>query len=131
VAAKRSPVLGGEFKKTLSKGYAKKKQELVGSKDANLELFGDMLDSLTFKNTRDGIEIGIFNKKQAQKADNHNKFSPESKATKVPPRQFIPNADENQNFKRAIQNEVVNIIREYVKEDVTKAEILRGINGNV
>lgn len=131
VSSKRSPVLGGEYKKTLSTNYAKKKEQIVGSKEANLELFGDMLDSLTFKNTRDGIEIGIFNKKQAQKADNHNKFSPESKGTKVPKRQFIPNSDENQNFKRAIQNEIASIVQEFSTKDVTKAEILRGLNGNL
>lgn len=89
--------------------YYKEKKLTSGSSKANLELYGDMLDALEFKPTKNGIEIGIFDYEQAQKADNHNKFSPESKKTPLPKRQFIPHEDEN--FRRGIINEIKDIIK--------------------
>lgn len=81
----KSPVTGGKFQK-LSKTYAKEK----GSSNPNLFLSGDMRSQISYEEFRDGIEIGIFNEDEAQKADNHNKNSAKSKMTKVPMRQFIP-----------------------------------------
>ena len=101
----QSPVAGERFKR-LDKNYANKEKN--GNRTPNLELTGDMLDALKSKNTEDGIEIGIFGKKQSAKADGHNNFSGESK---LPKRRFIP--DEDQNFRRSIQSGIDNIIEEY------------------
>ena len=106
VSLGRSPVKGqGKFKR-LSKEYADR--EKGGDTNPNLDLFGDMLDSLTYKRTRDGIEVGIFASSEVPKADNHNKFSSESKTTPVPKRQFIPK--ENQTFKRGIESSIKRTI---------------------
>ena len=49
-----------------------------------------MRSQLTYEPFRDGIEFGVFDPEEAQKADNHNKNSAKSKTTNVPKRQFIP-----------------------------------------
>ena len=71
-----------------------------------------MLDSLEFRQRPDGIEVGIFNRKQALKADNHNKFSSKSKRTALPARKFIPNETEGEKFRQTINKEVNQIIEE-------------------
>jgi len=105
-----SPVSGrGKFK-ILNKQYAKSQKG--GDRNPNLDLFGDMLDSLTFKNTSQGIEVGIFRSSQVPKADGHNNFSGEST---LPERRFIP--DESEGFKRDIEKGIKDIINDFsVKE---------------
>jgi len=103
--------VNGRFWKKLSSEYREFKQEDVGSGDPNMELTGDMLDALEFKPYRDGVEIGFFDKKEAQKADNHNKFSAKSQKTKLPKRQAIPKKGEV--FRPAIRNEIKQIIKEF------------------
>jgi len=114
VGEAKSPVTGRQFK-GLTKDYKKRKGKLSSAKIANLELTGDMLDSLEFEQYRDGIEIGIFDEQQAQKADNHCKFSAASKKTPLPPRKFIPTKDEK--FTSRIETEVQKIIREAYGEN--------------
>lgn len=114
VGSARSPVTGRSFK-DLSKKYKKLKSKLA-SPIPNLELKGDMLDAYKFKKTSDGIEIGIFNRKQAQKADNHNKFSSESLETKVPARPFIPKEGRD-NYRPDIRKEISRIIQGYQTEE--------------
>jgi len=77
-----------------------------------MELHGDMLDALKYKTKGGVVEVGIFDDDQAQKADNHNKFSSASKTTAVPKRQFIPNEEEGQTFKRDIISEIERILEE-------------------
>lgn len=101
----KSPVSGERFKK-LSKEYAD--QFKGGDRKPNLELEGDMLDALTFKNRADGIEVGVFKKKELGKADGHNNFSGDSK---LPKRRFIP--DEGQDFKANINKGIKQILAEY------------------
>jgi hypothetical protein len=98
-----SPVEGrGKFK-SLNPEYAE--NEKGGNRTPNLELQGDMLDSLTHQNrSGDSIEIGIWGK-EAPKADGHNNFSGESR---LPVRRFIP--DEDEAFKANIQAGIRDII---------------------
>jgi len=103
--------VSGKLWKGLSKDYKAEKAKISGSLKANLELHGNMLDSLTFKKYRDGIEVGFFDKNEAQKADNHNKFSSKSKKTKLPKRQSIPK--KNENFRKSILNEIDAIKEEF------------------
>lgn len=112
VAQAKSPV-SGESWPALDKEYRKKKIADGFSGRPNLETSGDMLDSLTFKNTEDGIEIGIFGS-EAWKADGHLKFSGAENNT--PQRRFIP--AEGQNFKSDIEREVERIISDYKAENV-------------
>lgn len=112
VSQSKSPVTGRQFVK-LSKEYKQYKKKISSSPVANMELFGDMLDSLKFKSTASEIEIGIFDKKQALKADNHNKFSTESLTTAVPRRPFIPNSDNGEQFRPAIRKEIDNIAKDF------------------
>lgn len=113
VSQQKSPVQGEPSRwRSLSKKYRKEKGK-VASPIANMELTGAMLDQLEFRPGARSLEIGIFDTTQAQKADNHNKFSAASKKTPVPPRKFIPNKKEKKTFKRDIINQVDNILEEF------------------
>lgn len=114
-----SPVDGeGKFKK-LSKEYAHKKKEEVGNTEPNLELSGDMLNALAFRETSKGIEIGVFGE-QAPKADGHNNFSGDSR---IPTRRFLP--DEGQEFIGEIEDNVRQIMANVVADsvNVTKEDL--------
>lgn len=125
VGDQKSPVTGRTFK-ALSKKYKEFKKSKA-SPVPNLELTGKMLDSFKFKKTTSGIEIGIFNNKEAQKADNHNKFSSKSLRTKVPPRKFIPKNGRD-TYSKEITNGVAKIIKEFqVKNEESKPESLKEI----
>lgn len=105
-----SPVGGvGKFKK-LNKKYAD--EQKGGNRTPNLELLGDMLDSLTYKQRKDGIEIGIFEAKQAGKAEGHNTGfeGHPTLSGKGLKRQFIPNED--QKYKQRIERGIKRIIKE-------------------
>jgi phage gpG-like protein len=112
VADSSSPISGGEFKKTLSPKYKKEKEKAGLPGKANLEFSGDMLDSLTFKPTSKGLEIGVFGE-EALRADGHNNFTGKSK---LPTRQFLPK--EGENFKQDIKREVDRILRDKLAEQV-------------
>lgn len=114
VGDQKSPVTGRTFK-ALSKKYKDFKKSKA-SPVPNLELTGKMLDSFKFKKTPSGIEIGIFSNKEAQKADNHNKFSSKSLRTKVPPRKFIPKNGRD-TYSKDITNGIARILKEYQEED--------------
>ena len=82
--------------------------------DANMEFEGDMLDSLKFKKSDDGVELGFFNK-EAWKADGHLKFS--GKENSTPMRRFLPG--EGQQFNSDIRGEVEKIIADAIADEVT------------
>lgn len=113
LAEGKSVVVGESFP-ALSPEYAKRKKEEIGTKKANLEFSGDMLDALEFRTTKTGIEIGVFGD-EAPKADGHNQFS--GKGTHLPKRRFLPG--EGQSFSKAIRDEVTAIIQDAVV-DTTK-----------
>jgi hypothetical protein len=108
----KSPV-GKErtYFKKLNRDYAKR--EKGGDTLPNLELFGDMLDSLKFEDHKAGIEVGIFEEKQAPKAFNHNTVK--SKSNPLPKRKFIP--DPNGKFRRDIESGIRDILGEYRKHE--------------
>jgi len=106
----QSPVQGGKYKATLSKGYAKKKQEETGSTDANLDLSGDMISSLDYRVKGNTIQVGVFGE-DAGKADGHNNFSGKSK---LPTRQFLP--QEGQQFRSDIMKLMAETVENYKAE---------------
>lgn len=81
---------------------------------------GDMLGVLMHKPVTGGVEVGIFDYDEAQKADNHCKFSSESKRTPVPRRAFIPT--ENESFRSDITREINTILDSYRQLDLDKDE---------
>lgn len=122
VGSGKSPVAGekASFPK-LDKNYAEDKKG--GNTTANLDLQGDMLDALTFKNVAGGIEIGIFGD-EAPKADGHNNHSGESS---LPRRRFIP--DEDQKFRGRIESGVKKIIKEFETGSESGLDIVDRITG--
>jgi hypothetical protein len=125
----KSPVEGeGDFK-SLNTEYAKEKKG--GNTTPNLELDGDMLDALEYKNTRNGIKVGVFKKSEVPKAYGHNsgfKGHPwlEDESLK---RQFIP--EDDQKFKSRIEAGIKDIVNEYKRQDsdgfkINVRNLLRG-----
>lgn len=104
-----SPVSGVRKFKRLSEKYADQKKG--GDRNPNLELMGDMLDALTYKQRADGLEIGVFGK-EASKAKGHNTGFAEHPVLdgKVPKRQFIPS--EGEGYKQRIERGIKQIIKE-------------------
>ena len=118
VSGASSPISGEDWPK-LSPGYAKfKKSQGAGTK-ANMELIGDMLDSLKYEDTNDGIKIGFFDE-QAAKADGHLKFS--GKENNTPQRRFLP--AEGQKFDSEIESQVKKIEADHVvdSERISKSD---------
>ena len=122
VSQGKSPVSGeGSFKK-LNPDYAEENKG--GDRTPSLDLEGDMLNALDFKNTTDGVEIGIFNRSEVPKADGHNNFSGQSQ---LPRRRFIPG--EKQKFKQFIDRGIKRIVRDAEREPTPRDEqgVRRGV----
>lgn len=118
VGQAESPVEKGVYNPNLTKQYKKEKSETSGNSQANMELFGDMLDALEYR-SKDGIvEVGIFDSDQAQKAYGHNTgFSghPNKKMRgNKYKRQFIPS--KSKNFNKEAREEINRIIDDYASE---------------
>ena len=115
VGQAESPVDKGIYNPSLTKKYKKVKGEISSNTTANMELFGDMLDSLEFT-AKDGvIEVGIFDSEQAKKAYGHNTgFSghpnSEMRGNKYK-RQFIPH--KSKKFKKEAMDQINRIIDDY------------------
>lgn len=109
-----SPVKGENFPK-LSPEYKKKKRAEGLPGIPNLEFEGDMLDSMKFKKTDDGIEIGFFGK-EAAKADGHLHFSPESKNATAPRRRFLPG--EGEEFVGPVQTSIERIVADAITDEM-------------
>lgn len=97
-----SPVSGGSYKKQLSKEYAKK----VGKKISDLDLTGSMLGNLGFDAFKNKIVFKITDPEQKLKAFNHNV------GDTLPQRQFLPNDDNDETFKKGIITVVNRIIKD-------------------
>lgn len=106
----RSPVTGGRLRSYKDKKYRSKH----GSPD--LLLTGDMRSQITYQEFRDGIEVGVFDSEEAQKADNHNKNSAKSRQTGVRQRQFIPYNTKGRrgSFHTDIRQEVNKIVERII-----------------
>lgn len=109
----RSPVAGGQWKRSLSPEYKKIKQKISGVGYANLELYGDMLDALDCVVTSRGTLSLEIRGPEADKADGHNNFSGKSQ---LPAREFIPNEDKNQTLKRPILTGLREIAKNFLDE---------------
>lgn len=109
VGESKSPLTNERFK-PLSKNYRKEKQESGAPGVPNLDLNGDMLSALEFRETANGIELGVFGD-QAPKADGHNNFSGKSL---IPERRFLPG--EGEYFRPGISEQVDNIIADATAE---------------
>lgn len=121
VTDEKSPVTGNAFK-PLSLEYARRKKEEVGNTRANLDLNGDMLQSLDYKVSEGKIEIGVFGS-EAHKADGHNNISGDSKITT---RQFIPKR--GQAFDSQIKDLIKDTIDTYIADNAKfRAKDLRQI----
>jgi hypothetical protein len=110
----RSPVTGQQFKQ-LSKDYAD--EEKGGRRSPNLDLEGDMLNSLTWKSTKAGISVGIFDSSQTPKAFNHNT------GDTLPKRQFIPTP--RQSFVGNIEEGVRRLVNERLGDVATERFVER------
>lgn len=110
---KKSPVAGEGSFKALSPLYKKKKIEVVGSGNADLEFDGIMKDELTFIPNDKGIDIGVFGER-AGAADGHNNLSGNSQ---LPKRRFLP--DKGQEYKKETMREVDRIIADVIAENST------------
>ena len=104
VANESSPVSGEAWPKLKKGSYRDKKAALNGNTQANMELEGDMLNSLKFKAVDEGIEIGFFDQ-QSAKADGHNKLS--GRQNRTPKRRFLPRT--GQRFDAEINEEIKKI----------------------
>lgn len=113
VGKSKSPVTGSVFK-GLSKDYAKKKVAEGGVAKANLELHGNLLDSVKVIKKSDNVLRLTVDDSEMGKADGHNNFSGESK---LPRRPFIPNADRGEDFAKPIRDGIEKIILRAIKED--------------
>jgi hypothetical protein len=105
----RSPVTGQEWKQ-LSKDYAK----IKGSKEANMDLNGDMLDALDYEVTKGELYVGWFDSKQAVKAYGHTtgmKDHPFLDGV-APKRKLLPN--DKEKFTAEIRSGVEDIVREFL-----------------
>lgn len=113
LARGESPVENGIYNPTLTEDYAE--AEKGGDRTADMQLEGDMLDSLKAESRAgDAIEIGIFNKGQTGKAFGHNtgfKGHPNRKMRgNKYRREFIPS--DKKDFIDTINSGIRTIIRD-------------------
>lgn len=104
VGSQKSPVSGEEWPALKSGNYRKQKRKEVGNTRANMELTGAMLDSLEFRETTDGVQVGFFDE-QAAKADGHNKLS--GRNNRTPKRRFLPRQGQKFKFRDDIKDIVI------------------------
>ena len=107
-----SPVQGEGFKTTLSENYRKYKVRQGGGTQANLRLFGDLLNSLQFENGPGG-QVGIGHagtgrdgNYNARKCVGHCHFE----RSKVPRRRYLP--DRGQSYNQTIEGGIRSIVEE-------------------
>jgi len=104
-----SPVKGERAFAKLNKTYAKKQKG--GNRTPNLELKGDMLDSLTVKEKGDKLTLSV-SKKENDKAEGHNQLG--RKSSPLPKRRFIP--AQKQGFNKEITSEIASIVNDEVSD---------------
>jgi hypothetical protein len=109
----KSPVAGESWKK-LSQAYADEYKG--GNRTPTMQLFGDLLDSLTARDAGGtAIKLGHFGSEQAPKADGHNQHSLEARfwaaSRDFPKRRYIP--EDGQRFKSSIERGIQEIVDSY------------------
>lgn len=105
----KSPVSGGKWIRGLTKEYAKKKSEESSADFANLELSGDLLDSLSVEATSSSITIDV-GSDQKNKAEGHLSGL-YGEHSRIRPRQFMPQGDET--FKRSIISKLKDLLSDF------------------
>lgn len=116
----KSPVSKEKFAK-LNKEYAKREKN--GNRTPNLQLEGDLLEALDFRNTKSGVAVGITKAKERPKADGHNNFSGDSK---LPKRRFIP--ANNQQFNQKINREIKKMVKDAEVKAVRRAPVAKPLD---
>ena len=101
-----SPVKGRGAFKQLTEDYSKEMKH--GSRKPNLELEGDLLDSVTVIRSGRKLRLTVGDD-QMPKADGHNNFSGDSK---IPTRRFIPYEKDGETFKSDILKDIRSIVLE-------------------
>ena len=107
-----SPVQGEGFKSTLSDSYKAYKIKQGAGSSANLRLFGDLLNSLTYevsKSPQLGIGhtgLGRDGRPNARKCVGHCHFENST----LPRRRYLP--DRGQSYKKSIEEGIQNIVNE-------------------
>jgi phage gpG-like protein len=112
IADGHSPVYGAGNFKNLTDKYAN--AEKGGDLTANMDLEGDLLNSITFEADAYSVKIGTWDKDQAIKAYGHITGFKGHKWLdgKVAPRKLIPNTKES--FNSEIQSGIDQIIEEFL-----------------
>lgn len=105
----KSPVAGGQWKRTLEDAYKKFKKKEGGNSYADMILTGEMMAALECVRVGDMLELRIQGD-QAGKADGHNNHS--GKST-LPAREFIPK--DGKTFKNPILAGIREIALGYFK----------------
>jgi len=107
----KSPVSGGVWRRGLTSEYKKNKAEESSSDFSNLELTGELLDSLRVKPSASSVTIDL-GKDQYGKAEGHitGQYG-DGKMKKDYRRQFVPQGSEN--LKREIVSNIKRILKEY------------------
>lgn len=109
----KTSVKGGRWVRQLTKDYLKKKGEESSVDYANLELTGDMLDSLDTKVQGKRVRIEITDPEQWGKAEGHL-TGQYGKNSRIRPRQFMPQG--SQELSPDIQAGIKEILRRYEDE---------------
>ena len=105
----KSPVSGGKWVRGLTKEYLKRKGEESSVDFANLELSGDLLDSLTVDTNGNKIVIDVADD-QRDKAEGHLTGLYGEKS-RIRPRQFMPQGDGE--FKKDVMKKLRELLEEY------------------
>lgn len=109
----RSPVKNGPWKKKLSNDYLDRKDKFSSVGYANLELTGELLDSVVAETiSRDKIEITVSGDDDVQgKAEGNNIGSYGGSPSEAKARRFIPLKGET--YKKPILNGIKRILEKY------------------
>lgn len=106
----KSPVSGGKWTRSLTKEYAEKKSSESSAGFANLELSGDLLDSLTVTAVSGNTISVDVSSEERGKAEGHL-TGLYGKNSRIRPRQFMPQGEER--LKKDILQGVKDILKEY------------------
>lgn len=111
-----SPASGGRWKASLSPAYEKIKEDISGSNEANMELYGDMLDALEVRIDGNRIKVGWFSGEQAAKAYGHQTgYEGHPTIKRGPVRQLVP--EEGGKFKSPIVRGMKEIAEAFLEDE--------------
>ena len=110
----QSPVKSQRSFKGLSEKYSDFKRKQGQPAIPNLRLNFKMLNSLEVTPSKKGFTVSIKDRKEKLKAYNHNTIK--DKINKLPKRQFIPDENQNQEFKREIRKEYLKKLESFSRK---------------